>query len=765
MLFGLFASSIVVVAYAEPEDVDALDKEMMEHYTAGRYAEAEAIARRSLDMRVHTLGAGSVDVASSQNNLGAMVWAQGRYAEARALYEQSLAIQREVWGPRHRELSSALNNLALVVEAQGDPAAARLLFEEAVSISKEYADSHPDDYASNSVNLAKHLYKQGDYDGPRHPRVARSNMYLARVLLQMGDHDEALRLLEEAVDIQREVGPNNPDLLMGLDALAAFHHMSGNIDAARVISDEALTYVHRRLSLLDGLSEREALSFLPVVRPSLDRWLTVFDRPEDAPLAWAHMLAFKGTIAARARAARALSVVEPEISDIAAELDGVRRELAQIAFADNAGTGSIERMRDLGAQQEGLERELLSQSSRYRASTVADRATPEDLCKALPEGAVLIDVFRYLDTETDRYLAFVQSAETCVVHRVDLGKAEELEAAALDWQEVLRDPASHADRVTRRGRALAALLWEPLAAVAGDRDHWLVVPDGHLASVPFGAVPKSDGRYAIEDHLITYLDRAGDVLPSSGVPGSGAVIVGGVDYDATSASDGDVRSFLAPCNGGAFADLPGTNTETESLAGRWKRARRREPLVALSGAAATETAVGDALEGKALAHIATHGFFASEDCRSAVDDGVGYDPMLLSGLVLAGANQPPAESSGDGILTASEVATRNLSGTELVVLSACETGLGEIRSGQGVLGLRRAFAIAGARTLVMSLWSVPDEGTTALMDGLYRRHLKRRPMSAASALREARLDVIEQQRAAGLEHPFSWAAFISSGDW
>ena len=283
--------------------------------------------------------------------------------------------------------------------------------------------------------------------------------------------------------------------------------------------------------------------------------------------------------------------------------------------------------------------------------------------------------------------------------------------------------------------------------------------------MPFAALPTATG-FAVEDRLITYLDRSVDVLRPASDPGVGALLVGAVDYEASAvAAPTSTRSFLAPCNGGDFAPLPGTVSETDAVAERWQRVRK-QPLERLSGNGATESAVAAAMAGKALVHVATHGFFAAGSCKSAVDDGVGYDPMVLSGLVLAGANRPAdPEAPEDGILTASEVASRDLTDTGVVVLSACETGLGEVASGQGVLGLRRAFAVAGARTLVMSLWSVGDAETAALMDGLYQRHLERRSVPVALALREAQLDVLAHQRAVGAVHPFAWAAFVAAGDW
>jgi CHAT domain-containing protein len=143
------------------------------------------------------------------------------------------------------------------------------------------------------------------------------------------------------------------------------------------------------------------------------------------------------------------------------------------------------------------------------------------------------------------------------------------------------------------------------------------------------------------------------------------------------------------------------------------------------------------------------------------------NPLLLSGLALAGANRRAIASGDeeDGILTAEEVASLNLSGVEWAVLSACDTGLGEIKAGEGVFGLRRAFQIAGARTVIMSLWSVEDRAAMTWMRALYEGRLARN-LDTAAAVREASLTVLRQRRARGQStHPFYWAGFVASGDW
>lgn len=176
--------------------------------------------------------------------------------------------------------------------------------------------------------------------------------------------------------------------------------------------------------------------------------------------------------------------------------------------------------------------------------------------------------------------------------------------------------------------------------------------------------------------------------------------------------------------------------------------------------------------GNQVLHFATHGFFIGSDCSPGSDPGTDSrrwtkNPLSFAGLVMAGANYRDAAGADedDGILTAEEIGTLDLHGTEWSVLSACNTGIGEIRNGEGVFGLRRAFRMAGVRTTIMSLWPIEDEAASGWMTALYRQHFSNRK-STLDSMRDAGLELLQQRRARGLStHPYYWAGFIASGDW
>lgn len=210
-----------------------------------------------------------------------------------------------------------------------------------------------------------------------------------------------------------------------------------------------------------------------------------------------------------------------------------------------------------------------------------------------------------------------------------------------------------------------------------------------------------------------------------------------------------------------FEPLPASRDEVDTVVRLWNQTQAGTSR--LTGAAATEAAFKAQAAGRRVLHLATHGFFLGGRCRPAAR----ATPLLLSGLILAGANhrdEATAEQE-DGVLTAEEVAALDLRGLEWAVLSGCATGLGEIRIGEGVFGLRRAFQVAGAGTVIMSLWAVGDQTTAQWMARLYESRLTEQ-LSTADSVREASLAVLRQRRANGLSpHPFYWAAFVASGDW
>jgi CHAT domain-containing protein len=338
----------------------------------------------------------------------------------------------------------------------------------------------------------------------------------------------------------------------------------------------------------------------------------------------------------------------------------------------------------------------------------------------------------------------------------------------------------------------------------------LISPDAELGKLPFAALPgKTPGTYLLEEYSLAAVPAASVMAAPArqAEPADNLLVLGGVDYNSRQASEAvnkPKRQFAAraPREGaGDFEPLPGTTGELATIKTLYESSFGPTGITMLSGQAATQNALVQLAPQHRYLHLATHGYFASPRFKSALgrstqesDRGreafvsdqslAGYHPGLLSGIVLAGANQPAEED--DGILTAEEVGALHLNGCELVVLSACETGLGQAAGGEGLLGLQRSFQAAGAKTVIASLWKVDDAATRDLMERFYdnlwskTKEDGQTPLyTKLAALREAQLWMLKERGPRGATPteadlatagesrlpPYYWAAFVLSGDW
>jgi CHAT domain-containing protein/tetratricopeptide (TPR) repeat protein len=367
---------------------------------------------------------------------------------------------------------------------------------------------------------------------------------------------------------------------------------------------------------------------------------------------------------------------------------------------------------------------------------------------------------------------------------VTLGEADSLDRLLDDWIAGLRRGGPSE---VRFGEPLRQRMWAPIEAALGDCKTAILIPDGRLAQIPWAALPgKAPNSYLLEDFDLaqaSYGQQVARILSDAPADGKGFLLVGGVDFGPA----------------GKWSYLKGTAAEAEHLA----KLRPGAETLRLSGKTATKSRLAEALPGRRYVHLATHGDYLAPGpgtgrARVRATDSFGggalfdvsaRNPFLLSMLVLAGANEPAQIDDrglpvgGDGYLTAEEVMGLDLTQTELVVLSACQTGTGKIRNGEGVFSLQRAFHVGGSRTVAATLWSIPDQPTQVLMERFYT-NMWQRKMGKLAALIEAQKWMLREgrshpgvQRGLDLENvpmpaqkdgrlpPFYWAAFVLSGDW
>jgi CHAT domain-containing protein len=537
----------------------------------------------------------------------------------------------------------------------------------------------------------------------------------------------------------------------------------------------------------------------------------------------------------------------PSLEPLLGELRVLRGWIARKTLAgpgEEGPAGHLECLQRWHAERNGLERRLARQIPEISLEAQLRGAGLEAVARALPPDAALVEFVRFplFDFRADpgrvpaapptRYLAFVSPGPADGPRLLDLGPAEPIDRMIADWRTRLAGEAEPRDLVKAgpapdpgpagdAGASLRAAAFDPLVPALGGRRRLLLAPDGALNRLPFEALPGADGRSLIDAYRLSYLAVGREVLgfgrraaAAAGPP----VVIADPDFDlgASGGPPAAPGGVTAPGRHAPdlprdtlhFRRLPGTRAEGERVAGLLSV----EPWL---GEAALEARV-KACRSPRILHLATHGFFLPDSRpgpgpargpglpAEAEDEAFGprlsgaaaENPLLRSGLALAGVNAwlrrgaPPPEAE-DGLLTAEDVTGLDLLGTELVVLSACQTGLGEVQDGEGVFGLRRAFALAGARTLVLSLWKVPDAATTLLMGRFYENLIrggKDRDLALHEAQQYTRDLTVRQIReyflasgggsgldpfppAAGLpdDHrpfaaPYYWGAFICQGD-
>jgi len=413
-----------------------------------------------------------------------------------------------------------------------------------------------------------------------------------------------------------------------------------------------------------------------------------------------------------------------------------------------------------------------------------------------------------------RYAAFLQEPGGAQPVYVPLLAADVLDGLVRTWRDAALDAlagdtisASQFAQYQVAGTLLRQAVWDPLSEHLAGIDRLYLVPDGSLNGVNFDALPTGTDTYLLETApLFHYLAMERDLAPCGRdvPPGVGLLALGDPDYDLVSGLEPRDLAAAGPTTDGAprlrsacraaadlsFGSLPGTAAEIDQIARVWEGAQdnrddgQQPPsLTKLRAAGASERAFKSHASGKRVLHLATHGFFLGGGCAAAPAStrGVGglspavasarplllETPLLLSGLALAGANRDLEAASGfdDGLLTAEEIAGLDLTGVEWAVLSACDTGQGTLQSFEGLFGLRRAFRIAGADHVIMSIWPVNDEATREWMTALYEARW-RDGLETAAAVRDASRRLLRRRREEGTStHPAYWGAFlaVSSG--
>ncbi|MEQ8787232.1 MAG: HEAT repeat domain-containing protein [Pirellulaceae bacterium] len=789
----------------------------------GDYSQGLNLMLASVEATKTSHGEKHPGYADALSSLGFLYLNQGDYSLAESHLRQALAIEEETVGEKHPLYAATLQSLAQVYVYQGK-------FEEATGFLRQSLEITEDFYGKDHLqnvlilsNLGSVYARRNDYEhaaaeyerartivrnsqGEKHPNFAMVSRNLASIYSQQGDYERAETLLEESLNVFRDaLGEGHTKYAHTLAVRAHLHELQGEYDRAAALYQQGLNVFQKHLEATAVVqSDRQQMALTAGSRAFLDVYLNMAAKTkrfeEDA---YRRLLVWKGIVFSRQKAMRAVAD-KPEMRPLFLELRHTASQLATLALTAPGAEQQAawrDRLKMLSDRKASLEAQLTEQSADYRLAmkTIDLQAIQQ----SLGEKETLVDFIEVkgLAFHQKRLLAFVVTRRNEVV-LLDLASVDEVAKLIDKW----RMGYGANQEAKQAGDRLRSLIWAPLEPHLVGAETVLISPDGALGRLPFAALPGSDSdRYLIEERrlaVITAPQLLPDLVSERTDPDRGELLVqdellllGGVDYDRPESTDND--SAVEATGSGrklTFAALPGTREELEAVERVYREAVSEVGIKTLTAGDAAEDAVQQLAPHYRYLHLATHGFFAgphpSDFARHiqaspsqfvSPQDVSSYHPGLLSGLVLTGANNPALDGD-DGILTADEVQSLDLRGVELAVLSACETGLGKASTGEGLLGLQRSFRVAGARSVVASLWKVDDAATRDLMERFYT-NLWEDDMGKLEALREAQLWMLRKRGRDGLSEarglkllqfddadtmnlpPYYWAAFVLSGDW
>ncbi|KYC44226.1 hypothetical protein WA1_01950 [Scytonema hofmannii PCC 7110] len=805
----------------------------------GRYIQSEQMHLTALAMSKKFLGEKHPDVAASLNSLAVLYAEQFKYSQAESLFLETLAIIKGVFGERHPQVASSMNGLAAIYTSQGRYLSAEQMYTEVLKIRKSLLGEEHPDVARSLNNLAKIDFSLGCYFeaerkysealelrkrllGEEHPDVARSLNHLATILTASDRPTEALSYRIQASYINDKLISRVFAFSSDNDRFALIEKLRGNFDLFL-----SLIYKH----LLDSDSaKQQALDFV-LKRKALTT----------------------ASLAAQNQAL--YSDRYPHLQDKFRQLGELNAQLVNLTFSAslfNDFTAYQEQLAQLEAQHNNLQKQLASEVPEIQLSEQLPNRFA--VAEALPTDSILIEFVRFdvfdfhavrakgdKQWHAPRYLAFIlPSGQPDAVQTIDLGEVQPIDnliqvfhsqvsdstKETLAWKKTAPLPKSQiTPSASTTAIQLSQRLFQPILKGVRGYKHLIFAPDGNINLVPFQILPldETGTHLLMDEYTVSYLGVGREILRSrvqTTRTANTSIIIADPDFDlaseptrwevgkssqstqvktAIASQQSSNEEFINTLDGNLLSRAHGTRFLGESVAKKLKDVRLYVGTEALETHLTTQ-------ECPKIMLIATHGLFLPDIQQEPPKVGnqefehfalsTVKNPMMRSGVALAGANTwlsggtLPREA-GKGFVLAQDIASLDLWGNELTVLSACDTGRGDIKIGEGVFGLRRAFAVAGAKTLVMSLWKVPDTATALLMERFFDN--LQHSMNRAEALQNAQnyirkltvkelrqsslgIEVLEEllsvnklsqqtkEEDTPLEHPLYWGAWICQGE-
>lgn len=767
--------------------VAACMRDLSTMYTTwGRPEESIAVLKDALTIQKQFLGDAHPAIASTLEEIARTELLLGHSAEANHAINQAAEIDKATVAAGGIPQRSIITTQARVLLASGSAASAESLLTQSATLDVNRI-TNPQRTEELTV-LAQTQADQGRLDAAQitYSRIFMQSSVLSGLSTVSAAEvrDQYARFLISRGDYSRALGESKLALKSWLEILN---------EGGQVLSE------HQVLQFEQAMHRSRDIMLSALIAASDDGMPDQFDASD---LLLASKGAISNSIFERERILR--QSVAPDIAVIRDSLHFARHRLATLYLKGLGSTDAL-RYRDtldsLRETKDRLEQSLAQRLGNYANTSSESPLLTESIQERLPPHATLVEYFRFQNTnlkDRDQYAALTISSDG---HPSlwRLGDAEAVDSLMRAYESQMSAvsragaPPDTDDQVAYRdiARALDSLIWAPFSSELPRDGAVFISPDAELCLLSFAGLMNSSGGYLVEDRPIHYLSCGRSLLENGrDASADGALLVCDPDFDAdararvqagqeavwiaaespTTPNFVTVRSSCEDLSDRRFVRLPGTRDEVETVR-RQLSARDLGAIDFRSGAAASEEYLKHHAGERRLLHLATHGFYLSRSCgkkfTNHMDEAdsalVGENPLLLSGICLAGANvSDDSVAVEDGILTAEEVASLPLDGTQWVVLSACETRLGETRHGEGVFGLQRAFQMAGANTVISALWSIPDRATTSFMTSLYASS----GIPLYDAMRQSQLNAIAELRKRGQpDHPYNWGAFVAVGQW
>jgi tetratricopeptide (TPR) repeat protein len=778
----------------DPNVAISLDNISAVYSDTGELEKAERMIRRAVEIREKSLGPENPDTASSLMNLGSFYLQIGDYAKAMPLLERALQVYEKALGPEHELTATAVSNVAFARQKTGALAEAEPLYERALQI-REKVNGPDNAETGKALNNLAMLYRAlGKNDqarplceralkirektlGPDHPLTAQSLTNQAMLLEDVGDYAKAEPLLQRAQQIDaRVLGPTHETTGLDLEHLAQLKIEQGKLKEAHEFARQAARAQQKLVfDILSFTSERQRLAFQQTTKP-----YTLFGTLGSGPDLAETVLREKGIVLDSLLEDRLVAQASGDRKqrEIIQRLDLAKERMAQMVIevpSDSSVETRRQRAREkekLSGQIEQLEADLARSAAGLGRGRRALAVTVDQVRAALPKNAALIELIRYSHytghgKEEPRYGAIVLSPKD-EPRWVGLGAAADIEKQIGGYKRAVRERTEE-ETLSTILRGLHDKIWAPIEKLLpNDTNTVIVSPDAELSFVSFATLLTAEDRFLAEKYSIRYVASGRDLLRETKTADARTTIrifsnpdfAGGVGVPGQAQTNAvALRSVEArDLENLSLPNLPGTEKESSELEARAKKSGWLPEVVQGEKASEAELRRSDSPR---ILHLATHGFFFPErqlavpqspGITSEIYRGRLLNPMQRSGLALTGAQRtlqlwmkgeaPPAED--DGIVTAEEVGGLRLSGTWLVVLSACDTGAGEARAGEGVMGLRRGFLQSGAANLLMTLWPINDETTVQIMSDFYDSAFK--TTDAPQALADTQRDWLVKLR-------------------